>query len=343
MRQLRKRLEPWVRSWWAGERGLPGAALSLLALPLEALYRSAVALRSLAYDGGVLRSVRAPIPVVSVGNLVVGGTGKTPVTAWLVRRLQEMGARPAVLMRGYGDDEVQLHRQWNPGAQVLANRDRVRAASDAAAQGATVAVLDDGLQHRRLERDLEVVLVAAEQPLRGHLLPRGPYREGAAALSRADLVAVTRRTAEDAEVEETLRQVFRVAPEQRTAVLRLAPDGWRDLKGGEAPAPVGDVLAVTAVAEPKLFQRLLGRSLAGNVELLAFPDHHAFDEQDARLIRERAGARTVATTEKDAVKLKAFAALLPDVRVLVLTVKPERGVAVLDEALRRAAAGGAGR
>jgi tetraacyldisaccharide 4'-kinase len=311
--------------------------LSLLSLPLEALYRSVVALRHAAYRAGVVRALRAPIPVVSVGNLVVGGTGKTPVTAWLAQRLQEMGARPAVLLRGYGDDEVRLHRRWNPETPVIAGRDRARAAAEAAARGATVALLDDGLQHRRLARDLEVILIAAEQPFPGRLLPRGPYREGSGALGRADLVAVTRRTAADAQVEETLRRVALAAPERPTAVLRLAPRGWTGLGGEPAKAPTGPVLAVASVAEPELFRRLVERCGVGPVELLAFPDHHAFDVSDAARIQRMAQGRTVVATEKDAVKLEALAQLLPDVRVLALGVLPERGAGALDDALRRAA------
>jgi tetraacyldisaccharide 4'-kinase len=332
---VRGKVEPWVRGWWAGKGGAPGAALSLLTLPLEGFYRLLVALRRAAYDIGLLRSMQAPIPVVSVGNLVVGGTGKTPVTAWLVRRLQEMGARPAVLLRGYGDDEARLHRTWSPGAPVITGSDRAKSASEAAASGATVAVLDDGLQHRRLARDLDIVLIAAEHPFPGRCLPRGPYREDASSLSRADLVAVTRRTAPDAQVEETLRRVSLAAPKQPTAVLRLAPAGWTDLQGLPASAPTGDVIAVTGVAYPGSFERLLAASLPGAVELLAFPDHHAFTVEDVRRIRARAGSRTVVVTEKDAVKLAALPAELPTVRVLVLTVHAERGERAIDDALQR--------
>jgi tetraacyldisaccharide 4'-kinase len=250
-----------------------------------------------------------------------------------------MGARPAVLLRGYGDEEVRLHRSWGRGAEVIAGADRAGGALQAARSGATVAVLDDGLQHRRLARDLDIVLIAAEHPFPGRCLPRGPYREGASALARADLVAVTRRTAADAEVEETLRKVALAAPRQPTAVLRLAPSGWADLDGNPGGPPAGDVLAVTGVADPCSFERLLVASLQGGVDLLAFPDHHAFDAADARRITALAGTRTVVVTEKDAVKLGALAGLLPPVRVLVLEVLPERGERAILDALERAVFG----
>jgi tetraacyldisaccharide-1-P 4'-kinase len=149
-------------------------------------------------------------------------------------------------------------------------------------------------------------------------------------------VAVTRRTAADAEVEETLRKVARVAPRRPTAVLRLAPRGWTELNGAPAEHPPGAVLAVTSIAEPALFRRLVEESSGGAaVELLAFPDHHVFDVDDAGRIRRAAGARVVVVTEKDAVKLEGLADLLPPVRVLALAVHAERGEHELDDALRR--------
>jgi tetraacyldisaccharide 4'-kinase len=118
-------------------------------------------------------------------------------------------------------------------------------------------------------------------------------------------------------------------------VLRLAPAGWTDVQGSPVGPPAGPVLAVTGVADPGSFERLLGASLPGQVELLAFPDHHAFGASDARRIRALAGSRTVVVTEKDAVKLAALSAELPEVRVLVLAVHPERGERAIEDALQR--------
>jgi len=335
MSVVRRALEPMVLEWWSGGLGLGGAALSWLAAPPEAVFRTAVAARAFAYERGIARVHRAPLPVVSVGNLAVGGTGKTPVTAWVARRLQNMGVRPAVVLRGYGDDEVRLHRRWNPAAFVVGRHDRLVGAQEAASQGATVVVLDDGFQHRRLARDLDLTLIAAEQPFPRRLLPAGPFREGAGALRRSDLVAVTRRTAGDSRVGDTLEWIARVAPERPRAVFSLTPDGWSDLWGVPTETPKGAILAVAGVAHPHLFQQLVAEQSGAETELLAFPDHHAFEARDARRIERAARGRMVVVTEKDAVKLADLAPLLPATRVLSLAVRVEQGQDALTSALAR--------
>jgi tetraacyldisaccharide 4'-kinase len=196
-----------------------------------------------------------------------------------------------------------------------------------------VVILDDGFQHRRLRRDLDLVLVAAEQPYPSRLLPAGPYREGPRSLARAGLVAVTRRTASDARVEETLSWVRRFAPDRALAVLQLDPAGWTDLDGAPRDAPSGSLFAVASVAEPSHFSRLVSDTTGESVELLAYPDHHAFTETDAHDILRLAKGRSLVVTEKDAVKLSALSSLLPSVRVLTLSVSPTRGLREIDEAL----------
>ena len=329
---------PWIGRWWRGELGLAGDALSLATLPLGALFRLAQGARSAAYGRGLLPSRRSALPVVSVGNLVVGGTGKTPVTSWVAARLHERGLRPAILLRGYGRDEVLLHRRWTPEALVVVGADRVRSAREAERAGAEAIVLDDGFQHRRLARDLDLVLVAAEHPFPGRILPRGPYREPAGALARADLVVVTRRTAGDRQVEEALERVQVASGGRAGPVLRLAPAGWTTLEGRDATPPVPPLFAVTSVAGPELFRDSLA-SLSGEpVALLAFPDHHEFDEADARRMIEEARGRVLVVTEKDAVKLAPLGMLPDDTRVLVLSVEPERDASLLERAIDRIAA-----
>jgi tetraacyldisaccharide 4'-kinase len=341
---VRAALEAAARRWWGGELGGAGRALSVAALPLELLFRGAVAARTAAYAVDALRSEHAPLPVVSVGNLTVGGTGKTPLSAWVVRVLREGGRRPALALRGYGRDEAMLHERWNPTALVHVGPDRFRSARAAAATGADVLVLDDGFQHLRIARDLDLVLVAAEQRFPGRLLPRGPYREPPGALARADRVIVTRRVATPAAAARVEAAVRAAAPDVPVARAHLAPLGWQDLTGGPADAPRGDVLAVAGVAGPEAFAALVGARTRGAVELLAFPDHHEYGPGDVEKIRRAAAGRPVVATEKDAVKLARHAGSLPDVRVLALAVEVEVGedalrAAVLDAATRRSAAG----
>jgi tetraacyldisaccharide 4'-kinase len=212
----------------------------------------------------------------------------------------------------------------------------VGAARAAAGDGARIAVLDDGFQHRRLGRDVDVVLLAADDPLPARPLPWGPYREGLRALRRADLVLVTARGAgEHARRERVLEVVARAAPGIPVFPLDLAPGGWMDLEGRPTGGP-GDrgVLAVCSIARPEQFRAMVSQLCAGPVELVAFPDHWGYVERDLAAICAAAGDRVIATTEKDAVKLREHADRLPETRVLRLGVEEGKGT----EALRQAVA-----
>ncbi len=309
----------WVSRWWAGDGGVTGRVLNLLTLPLESGFRFLSGLWRRMYDGGILPLQRAPVPVISVGNLTVGGTGKTPFSAWLVRGLEERGEKPALVARGYGEEEMVLHRRWNPRALVVSEEDRAYGAWKAARQGATVVVLDDGFQHRRLARELDVVLVSANTPWRERLLPRGPFREPFHALRRAGIVILTQkgRGNKTMELEGWLEPHLREPP-VRAAFL---PDGWTTLDGKPADPPEGDYLAVAGIGDPHGFSDLLAETMGREGELMAFPDHHDYTWADIQAIRMQAGGRYLVTTEKDAVKLGAFARELGSVLVLRLRLE----------------------
>lgn len=329
----RRPLESWVRRWWHGEATVPGHLMRLLTLPLELLFRAGVALRSRGYDLGALPTTRLPVPVVSVGNLAVGGTGKTPLAAWIAEALEVLEHRPAVVARGYGHDELRLHRRWNPAIPVHADPHRTRAGRRALEGGATMLVLDDGFQHRHLERDLDLVLLSAEHPLPVRLLPRGPYREPLRAIRRADLVVLTRKTADDAMVEAWQERIRGAAPETRLIRLRFRPAGWLTLQGEGTDPPLRPALAVAAVANPETFLDLVRQGVGPPDGVLVFPDHHDYDRDDVEEIARRADGGTVVTTEKDAVKLAEHRSRLGDVRVLRIAPVFEEGEGLLREAL----------
>ncbi len=325
----RRGVDDWVRRWWRGEAGWPGRMASIALLPGEWIFRWAAAMRNRMFDAGLLSAARVPVPVVSVGNLTVGGTGKTPLVRWFVGALAELGARPAVVSRGYGRDEVLLHREWHPDVTVVADVDRRAAARSAVDEGAGVVVLDDGFQHRALGRDLDVVLVAAETSFPGRRLPRGPYREGARALRRAQIVLVTRKTASAAQAAVLARDIQSRHRHLTVARVRLQPGGWTDLDGAPTTAPGPGAVVVTAVAEPEsvlaLAERVSEGRQASSFDLTAFPDHHEFTDIDLRRIV--AGGRSLIVTEKDAMKLRERRDVLGDtpVHVLTLVVRWEAG------------------
>lgn len=323
---------------WYGESS--GARLGRAALwPLEQLYAATVRLRGAMYDRGLLAVTQAPVPVLAVGNVSVGGTGKTPVTAWAVAQLRERGARPAVVLRGYGGDEPLVHRTLNPGTPVVSDADRVRGARSAHAEGADCVVLDDAFQHRRLARTADWVLVSAERFARtSHVLPAGPLREPLESLGRADVAIVTRKFASVAEADAVAERVESAA-RIGAAVVHLAPSAVVDAREGTSRAL--DVLrevrivAVAAVGEPEAFFTQLRDIGARLVHAVPFRDHHAFTAADAaQLVHGAAAADAVVCTLKDAVKL---APLWPDRGVPLWYVSQraevERGAHLLDASL----------
>jgi len=294
---------------WYGADG--GAALArMLLAPASALFRAGVALRGAMFDAGVLRAQAGAIPAVSVGNLTVGGTGKTPVASWIAAELRARGAHPAIVLRGYGDDEPLVHGRLAPGIPVIVDPDRAAGVARAAAGGADVAVLDDAFQHRRAVRTADVVLVSADRwPAHVRLLPAGPFREPLAALARATLVIITRKSAAEADVARVRAAIAREAPALPVAVVHLRLDALHD-DGGEpvslASLAGASVLAISAVGDPDAFAAQLA-GCGALVRTAAFADHHAFTQEDAARIAAslRSNERPLCTL-KDFVKLDAL-------------------------------------
>ena len=296
--------------WGAKDAGAAGRAASALLAPAELLFRVAVAVRTAWYTRR--RAASTPIPVVSVGNLTVGGTGKTPVVRWLGEWLREAGVRVGFIVRGYGADEVALYRRWFGEDAVFVGRDRTASVRAASERGLDVALVDDGFQHRRLTREVDVLLVAAEDPWPARMLPRGPYREPLAAARRATSVLVTRRTASREAVAAWRRRLERVAPGVPNRGVELCMGGWSDLGGAPAELPDGDVLAVSSIARPAAFHAGLAEILPGaGIEPMSFADHHVYTSRDASAIMDRLEGRTAVCTAKDAVKLASFPELAP--------------------------------
>ena len=313
--------------WQGEERDVGTTTLAILTAPLSALFAVGARARNLLFDLGVFRAARAKIPVISVGNLAVGGTGKTPVAGWLVGELVERGWKPALVTRGHGEDEILLHRRWSPDIPVFRTPRRRQGIEQAAAAGRDIVVLDDGFQHRWVARDVDLVLLSPAHRLPARLLPRGPFREPMESLRRAHRVWVTVKDSAEREGARALAAAVSRLPvlARRNApvdVVEFQPGPWLDLLGHEADVPAGAPLAVTSVAEPESFIRLLEARLGVPVQSLRFPDHHPYTSEDAARIAREAGTGWIATTEKDAVKLASFRELLPMVRVLPLSPRP---------------------
>jgi tetraacyldisaccharide 4'-kinase len=320
-------MSDWHQQLWSrdGPHGPAYRALFSLLGPAEWAFRFGVAARSWAYDRGLLSSARSPIPTLAVGNLTVGGTGKTPLTAWLAGSLNSCGTRTAIVMRGYGADEDRVHRLLNPDVPVYVSADRVAGVKEAHASGAEVAVLDDAFQHRALRADAYIVLFSAEEWNEApHLLPRGPWREPLSALDRAGLIVTTRKVApreESARVSERLAELQPLLPRA---------DAYIGFRCG---------LAVAGVAKPETVWTQLEVAGLRIEKRRAFSDHHRYSEAEISEIGEAAGPGPLVATLKDAVKLAP--ALPPGIEMYVAlqSVVWESGADKVDQLIANLAGG----
>ena len=299
-----------VEKIWTG-RGSRARVLRALLTPAELLYRAVVSMRGKFYDWEIVPAEEFSVPVLSVGNLTVGGTGKTPVAAWFARQFRERGIAPAIVLRGYGGDETIVHQRLNEGIPVIAAADRARGIREAIASGVGIVVLDDAFQHRRARRDADVVLINADAWSGApRLLPAGPWREPLRAARRAALIVVTRKVADRAAVEDATRAIANAAPRVPIVVVHLAPAGLKSTATGQTlPLQAihgADLTAIAAIANPDSFFKQL-TELGAIVRPFTFPDHHAFTAEEASfLVTQASNSDFVVCTLKDAVKLEAL-------------------------------------
>lgn len=357
--------------WWDAAPSPAARALLSPLLLAEGLFRLGSGLRGALYARGLLRAAQAAAPVVSVGNLAVGGAGKTPVAIAVAGRLRARGRTVAVLSRGYGavrrdarvvadgrrvllsaaegGDEPVLVARRLPGVRVLCGPRRSALAATAVERlGADALLLDDGFQHRALRRDLDVVVLDAGNPFgNGHLLPRGPNREPPSALGRAGLVWLSRADRAGPEALGRLRALSRETTgrdpvESKHEVVDVVDAALARSLGREALRG-RRVLALSGLARPGSFRATL-EALGAEVALeRVFPDHHRFSEGEiAAVLAEaaRGGCDAVATTEKDAVRFPVDPVGGPPVAVVRIAATVTAGAAALEEALDRALAAG---
>jgi tetraacyldisaccharide 4'-kinase len=318
-------------------RGAGPAAARAVLRAVSVPYGWVVAARNAAYDAGVLGSRSAPIPVVSVGNLTLGGTGKTPLVAWVARRLAGRGHRPAIVSRGYAarpgvvSDEAAELALVVPGTMHVADRDRVAGVHAAAAAAATVAVLDDGFQHRRLRRDLDIVAIDATDPFGGgRLFPRGLLREPVHGVRRAQAVVLTRATSVDAGrrawIRDQITAAFGGAAAPAWMEAEHRPVGLRAAGGHTEPLALlagRRVAAFAGIGNPAAFRGTLAGLGADVAAFTSFPDHHAYPpaDLDRLALRMPTGVDLVVTTLKDLVKLDR--PTLGDVPIVALEIALE--------------------
>lgn len=304
---------------------------SLLLPPLSALYGAVTRTRLSLYQRGTFHTTKLDRPVISVGNITAGGTGKTPLAEWMSKTIAAEGKKVCILTRGYGrenpqrqvvvsdaqtilatpneagDEPYLLATKLLGSAAVISNADRITAGRYAIENfGSDCFILDDGFQHLRLARDLNIVAIDATNPWGGgQLLPHGRLREPISGLSRADCVVLTR--CDQAENTEALTNQIR-------DLIRDRPIFRSTMKAAYAQVVTGPVAAFCAVGNPRSFFAQVRNSGYELVFEKAFRDHHNYSQQDVEsLVRgaRDAGAQSLITTAKDAVKLRSLSFSLP--------------------------------
>jgi tetraacyldisaccharide 4'-kinase len=315
---------------WDEEGGRLRALRGAL-LPASMLYRGAMLVRSAAYGAGMLRARHVGARTVSIGNLRIGGSGKTPLTRWLAMEARARGIAVAIVSRGYGgssaaahvvgdgetvrsdvatsgDEAVMLAR--TAGVPVVAGRDRAGAAALAIATfGSRLLLCDDAFQHRGLVRDLDLVLVdAGERGGVTRLLPAGPLREPLSALRRANVIVVASRDETSVGAPPPPARADQLVVRAQFAavmLVRVGPHEWEEI--GLAALAGQRVLALSGVARPRALYQSLRDWEADLVHVLEYPDHHPYDTHDWHQISHAAkDVDHIVTTEKDLVKLERF-------------------------------------
>lgn len=306
--------DSWLqRAWYSN------SAWFVLLLPPSAVFAAVTAMRRMLYRRGWLKSFSVPVPVVVVGNIAVGGTGKTPVTIWLAQQLRECGFNPGVVSRGYGgvagDTPVQVNSNSDPDivgdepiliatrsrCPVVVHPDRIAAARDLVAMGVDVIIADDGLQHYRMQRQYEIAVVDGARAFgNGFLLPAGPLRESTRRLASVDRVLVQYASRDD----ESMTPVAGLP--MHASGFHLVARELQRIDGTET-CTIDDMRgrplhAVAAIGNPERFFRMLERH-GLDIERHAYPDHAVLSARDIAYDDDY----PVIMTEKDAVKCRAFA------------------------------------
>ena len=291
------------------------------------LFGLGLVIRRFVYRCGLKRKTRLKARVISVGNITLGGTGKTPLVEYIARRAKENNKKVTVLSRGYGGgDEVRLFLKKNKDIHILAGKNRAEAGKKAVEKlGADIVILDDGFQHWPLERDVDIVTLDSTWPIwKDRLLPAGTLRENPCSLKRAHAFILTRVDNSGSGVNAWLEYLKDINPQAPVFFACHMPKGFINSRGESFPLSLikdKEIVAFSGIARPEAFEATL-KGLSGGRLIYSFryPDHYYYKDQDLREIKEIARGAHIITTEKDLVRIKSD--ILSD-RLLALVIELE--------------------
>ncbi len=326
-------------------------------MPLSSIYGYALKIRNKGYDKGSKAVTAVSVPVISVGNISAGGTGKTPFTAFLVNEIIKLGLKPAIVSRGYkrkskgtvvvsnGKSLLVSVAEAGDEMYMLADELKVPAVvGEAKSKAALTAaelfnpdciVIDDGFQHRALKRDLDIVLVDRKTCEDQRLIPYGRLREPLSSLSRADIICLV-----DLDAHHGL-EILRQFPNKHFIAVELKARNFVSVFSHKEPLTPSEVVAVSGIANPSRFTNSLASKGIRILKSFTFPDHHNYSESEVKNIISfcrQSNCQSIVTTAKDAVKIKFFSSLFaaphPELLVLKLEVEMEDKSILTDALLK---------
>jgi len=311
-------------------KGVLAGLCKALLFVFSLVYLFGVEFTKILHKIGILRTHRVNCRVVSIGNITMGGTGKTPLVELAAKRLKEKGKNAVVLIRGYGDDEHKLLRENLKDAKVLVGRDRVKNAKRAIAEfKPDVILLDDGFQHWRIKRDLDIVSINSRNPFgNGNIIPRGILREPLSSLKRADIFLVNKVDSNSAQ-EAIIERLKKINPKADVFKCKYAPvsiyDFIQDKKIDLREIKDKKVCALSAIADPEYFEKLLRNSGAIVESSFRFQDHHDYDKQELEEIIKKckeSNIWAILTTQKDIVKIREIISKT-EIPIYALQIEPK--------------------
>lgn len=295
--------------------GFFAAILKILLFLLSVVYCLGLWLVKFLYKIRALKVKKVNSKVISIGNITLGGTGKTPCVEFVVKRFKEQDKKPAILIRGYGEDEHLILSRNIKEKSVFVGRDRAKVAEVVVRQyEPDLIILDDGFQHWRLHRDLDLVLIDAMNPFGNKkLIPRGILREPVGSLKRADIILLTKTDGSLLDLEDIKKKIKKANPSAEIFESVHKPLGLTSFEGekyGLDKIAEQNILAVCGIADPEYFLNMLERLQARIVSKFIYPDHYAYTAGDAESIIKQAISRKVkliVATQKDTIKIEKLA------------------------------------
>ena len=298
---------------------------------LSWVYALAVKIVDYGYTSGVRKKHKMSVPVISVGNITLGGTGKTPFTMMLADHFRAIGKSPAVLIRGYGTDEKKMLRDELPDVPIFVGQDRARSAGKAVADGRDVLLLDDGFQHRRIMRDLDILMLDSASLMdEMFLFPRGTLREPLTSLERADILVLSKIDKLDkGQKEEVIDKLNKIVSGKPLITARHKPVFLSDVTGAGYPAENlsgQNVCVVSGIADPGYFSFMVSNLGATVARRLDYADHHNHSQKDIdRIYKAASGGNidSIITTKKDYVKMRLLDLSRIEEKLFILDIAME--------------------